>query len=84
MPITRKKKWHNLAAFLYMYSADSDGLHMDVYLVGLHILECTNETVLGPGEATERKLGNRDRCILSKDHTEVRIFHLHRLIAAQI
>ena len=35
----------------------------------------------------ERKLGNCNGCILSKivmQQTEVQIFHLHRLIAAQL
>ena len=66
-----------------MYSDDSDGLHMDAYLVGMHI-DVQIEQYLALEIQLERKLGNRNGCILSKDHTEVRIFHLHRLIAAQI
>ena len=66
-----------------MYSAGSDGLHMDVYLVGLHI-DVQIEQYLALDMQLERKLGNRDRCFLSEDNTEVRIFHLHRLIAAQM
>ena len=66
-----------------MYSSDSDGLYLDVYLVGLH-RNVQIKQYLALEMQLERKLGNRDRFIRSKDLTEVRIFHLHRLIAAQI
>ena len=57
-----------------MYSADSDGLHMDEYLVGLYS-DVQIEQYLALEMQLERKLGNRNRCILSKDHTEVQTHH---------
>ena len=56
---------------------------MDGYLVGSQ-RDVQIEQYLALEMQLERKLGNCDRCILSKDHTEVRIFHLHPLIGAKI
>ena len=49
-----------------MYSADSGGLHRDVYLVGLH-RDVQIEQYLAMEMQLERKLGNRNSCILSSD-----------------
>ena len=64
----------------------SVGLHTYVYLVGLR-RDVGIEQYLDLEMQLERKLGNHNSCVLSNDRhaaSEGRIFHLHRLIAAQI
>ena len=75
------QSWCNL----YMYKADSGGLHTDVYLVGIEMYKLNSTWPW-------RFSWNVDlgtlivafwvRIIMQ--HTKVLVFHLHRLIAVQI
>ena len=49
-----------------MHSADSGGLHTNVYFVGLH-RDVQIEQYLALEIQLERRLGNRNSCSLSKD-----------------
>ena len=55
-----------------MYSADSGGLHTDVYLVGLH-RDVQIEQSLALETQLERRLGNHNSCSLSKDRYKCNI-----------
>ena len=59
-------QWCNL----YMCSADSGGLHTDVFLVGLH-RDVQIEQYLALEMQLERKLESRISCILSKDSRSI-------------
>ena len=68
-----------------MHSADSGGLHTNVHLVGLH-RDVQIEQYLALKIQLERRLGTVIavvRVSIVMQHTDVRIFHLHRFIAAQ-